>query len=124
MDNIEAVAYSQEERNYSVQLSEGQIATREHDYTQNGIQIEELESEKKRINKSFTDQINDLKASSAELGKAVKFKSEQRHGFVFNVEDPETETMYMFDEEGVCIDHRPFTANERQRVIKLQNEAV
>lgn len=120
-DNIDAVAYSKEEKSYSVQLSEEQIQIREHEYTENGIQIAELESEKKRIAKSFNDQINELKESSAEKAKAVKFKSEQRHGTVFNVEDPETETMYVFDEEGVCVDHRPLTAGERQRVIKLEN---
>lgn len=121
LENIDAVAYASEERNYSVQLSEEQIQDREKRYTQNGIEIGEIEAEKKRINDEFNASIKVLKGENEQLGQAVKFKSEQRHGKVFLVDDPERQEMAIFDEEGVCIEVRPMTAGERQRVIKIAN---
>ncbi len=120
-ENLDAVSYASEERNYSVQLSEEQIQAREKEYTKNGIEIGEIEAEKKRINDEFNSSIKVLKGENAVLAESVKFKSEQRSGTVFLVDDPENEEMAVFDEEGVCIEVRPMTAGERQRVIKIAN---
>lgn len=121
LENIDAVAYASEERNYSVKLSEEQIQSREKQYTKNGIEIGEIEAEKKRINEEFNSTIKSLKGENSVLAESVKFKSEQRSGKVFLVDDPENQEMAIFDEEGVCIEVRPMTAGERQRVIKIAN---
>lgn len=121
VDNLDGVSYKIEEKNYSVNLNDDQVSERERQYTKNGIEIGELQERKKEQAKSFNDSIKELSIKNQELSTSVKFKSEQRFGKVFLIEDPEEQTMYLFDEEGVCVDHRPFSANERQRVINLKN---
>lgn len=119
VDNLGGIAYRIEEKNYSVILNDQQVSEREKMYTENGIKIQDLQERKKASAKGFTDSIKLLSEKNTELSNAVRFKSEQRFGKVFLIEDPDEQTMYIFDENGVCVDHRPFSANERQRVINL-----
>lgn len=122
IDNLDAMCYSIEERNYTVNLTDEQIAAREKSHTSLSIKINIEEEKKKDFVKSANERIKELKKQAKILMDAVRFKSEQRYGELFLIDDHESRMMYFFDKDGVCVDYRPMTEQEHQKKLKIVNE--
>lgn len=120
-DNLEAIYYGVEERNYTVNLTEEQIAQREKEHSKISIEIADKEDDKKDYVKSLNNQLKDLKSRASHFLKAIRFKSEQRYGKLYLVDDHDHNMMYFFDQEGVCVDARPMTKQEYQKKLKIVN---
>lgn len=121
-DNLEAVAYGVEERSYTKNLTEEEVSEKKDKYSQVGIKLSELEQQKKDALERFKLAEKDPKIEAKELLEAIKYKSEQRYGELFAVDDQKEGMMFYFDTLGVCIDARPLTQKEKQLKLKTVNE--
>lgn len=121
-DNLEAVAYQIEERSYTKNLTEAEVSEKKDEYSAVGIKLSELEQQKKEANERFKLLEKEPKETAKVLLEAIKYKSEQRYGELFAVDDQESGFMYFFDVTGVCIDARPLTQKEKQLKLKQVNE--
>lgn len=117
-DNLEAIAYSVEEKSYTKNLTEEELNERKDEYSSVGIQLSELNESKKEILDSFKLKMKQPQERANELISSIKFKSEQRYGELFLVDDQNDGLMYSFDSQGICVDARPLTKKEKQLKLK------
>ena len=120
-ENLEGVCYEGKEMNYTKNLSDEEILDRKEEYAEIGLKISLIEDEKKNFLDMLKEKIKPKKEKSKQLLSAIQFKSEQRHGILYSVDDQEKGMMYFFDENGYCVDARPLTREERQLKMKTVN---
>jgi enoyl-CoA hydratase/carnithine racemase len=118
IDNLEAIAWGLEERSYTKNLSPEEIVERKDEYAQIALKLDEIAVRKKEILEQLKQQEKQPKLEAKELLSAIKFKSEQKYGKLFLVDDQEKKLMYSFDVTGVCVDVRPLTKEEQQLKLK------
>ena len=121
-DNLEAVSYGIEERSYTKNLTEDEVSEKKDQYSQVGIKLSELAQQKKEAMDRFKLLEKEPKLEASELLEAIKYKSEQRYGELFAIDDQQSGFMYYFDGQGVCIDARPLTQKEKQLKLKTVNK--
>jgi len=119
IDNLEAVAYGIQERSYTKNLTEEEIVERKDQYSEIGIKLSELASQKKEAIERFKILEKEPKERATSLLESIKFKSEQKFGKLFLVDDQESGMMYSFDENGICVDARTLTKQEKQSKLKI-----
>lgn len=117
-DNLEAVAYGLQETSYTKNLTEKEVADRKDEYSQIGIELSELAKQKKEAMDRFKLLEKEPKAQASILIESIKFKSEQKYGKLFLVDDQASGMMYSFDNTGICVDARRLTSEEKQTKIK------
>jgi hypothetical protein len=66
----------------------------------------------------FKEMIKEPKSKASILLDSIKFKSEQRHGRLYLVDDQEDGMMYSFDTLGVCVEARQLTKEEKQTKLR------
>lgn len=117
-DNLEAVAYGIQEKSYTKNLTEKEITERKDEYSEIAISLSEIASQKKEVMERFKNLIKEPKTKASILLDSIKFKSEQKHGMLFLVDDQEDGMMYSFDTLGICVEVRPLTKEEKQTKLK------
>lgn len=122
-DNLDAVAYGLQERSYTKNLTAEEIIERKDTYSEIGISLSELASQKKEAMERFKLLEKEPKERSKVLLESIKFKSEQKYGKLFLVDDQEEGMMYSFDENGVCVDARTLEKTEKQIKMKTLKTA-
>lgn len=120
-DNLEGVAYEGREKSYTKNLTEDELLDRKEEYAEVGLSLSELEDERKNYLDELKLRTKPKKEHAKGLLSAIKFKSEQRYGIVYSVDDQEEGMMYFFDDNGCCVDARPLTREERQTKLKTIN---
>jgi seryl-tRNA synthetase len=123
-DNLEAVAYGVQEKSYTKNLTEEEIVERKDEYSEIAISLSEIAEQKKEIMEKFKQLVKEPKLKASMLLDAIKFKSEQKHGQLFLVDDQEDGMMYSFDTQGVCVEVRPLTKEEKQTKLKAFKSAT
>jgi DNA integrity scanning protein DisA with diadenylate cyclase activity len=118
-DNLEAVAWGVEERSYTKNLTPDEIVEKKDQFAQNALVVSEIQDQKKEAIERFKAMEKLPKEEQKELLSAIKFKSEQKHGKLFLIDDQQSGMMYSFDENGVCVDARPLTKAEKQTKLKI-----
>lgn len=118
-DNLEAVCRKAEESSYTKNLTKEELVERREEYSTIGIKLSEIATQKKEAADRFKLLEKEPKSRAKELVESIKYKSEQRFGKLFSVDDQEEGVMYIFDTEGMCIDFRPLTRDEKQLTMKL-----
>lgn len=121
-DNLESTMYSSEERSYTKNLNEEEVLQKKDQYSEIGIQLSEIAEKKKITMEQFKILEKEPKAIAGELLQAIKYRSEQRYGKLYLIDDQEEGMMYIFDETGVCVDLRPLTKQEKQLKLKTINQ--
>jgi hypothetical protein len=122
-DNLEAIAYGLEERPYTKNLSPEEVVEKKDQYSQIGLTLSEIAREKKEALDRFKSLEKEPKETAKILLDAIKFKSEQKYGKLFLVDDQDDGMMYSFDDRGVCVDARPLAKNEKQTRLKTINSS-
>lgn len=117
-DNLEAVAYGLEEKSYTKNLSEEEIVERKDEYSEIAIALSAIEIKKKEAMDRFKELVKEPKAKASIILDSIKFKSEQKHGVLFLIDDQEEGMMYSFDNQGICVEVRPLTREEKQTKLK------
>ena len=112
-DNLDAIAYGLVEQSYTKNLTEEELAIYKHNYSEVGVELDELAQQKKDALDRFKLLEKEPKETAKMLLQSIKFKSEQKHGKLYTVDDQEARMMYFFDETGVCVDARPLTKDEQ-----------
>lgn len=120
-DNLAGIAYEGQIKNYTKNLSEEEILDRKEEYAEIGLELSKIEDERKDFLDEIKLRAKPYKDRSKELLAAMQFKSEQRSGLLYSVDDQEEGMMYFFDENGYCVDARPLTREERQIKLKTMN---
>lgn len=118
-DNLEAIAWGITEKSYTKNLSAEEVTNKKDVYSQVGLALDEIAERKKAFAEEIKAEETEPKAMAKDLLQAIKFKSEQKHGKLFMVDDQEAGIMYLFDNAGVCVEARQLDKNERQ--TKLRN---
>lgn len=124
IDNLEAVAYGIQEKSYTKNLTEEEIVERKDEYSEIAIQLSEVATQKKEAMDRFKELIKEPKLKASMLLESIKFKSEQKHGQLFLVDDQEDGIMYSFDTLGICVEVRPLTKEEKQTKLKALKNAT
>ena len=122
-DNLEAIAYGLQERSYTKNLTEEEVVERKDQYSEIGIALSELAPQKKEAMERFKLLEKEPKENSKALLESIKFKSEQKYGKLFLVDDQDAGMMYSFDEFGVCVDARQLLKSEKQTKLKTLKTA-
>jgi len=117
-DTMESIADSITNESFTKILSEDEIIAKQKELSTTCILINEIEIEKKEAMDEFKLQLKEPNAEKAELLHAIKYKSEERVGNLYHLSDQENGFMYIFDEEGICVDSRLLKPTERQLSIK------
>lgn len=117
-DNLDAVAYGLIEKSYTKNLTEEEIVERKDEYSEIAISLSEIAEQKKEANERFKALVKDPKTKAAMLLESIKFKSEQKHGTLYLVDDQEAGMMYSFDHFGICVEARQLDKKEKQGVLR------
>lgn len=117
--NLESIAAKIEERSYTKNLSDDELQERKSEYSEVGIKLSELTERKKKVMDEFKERMKEPQSRAKELIEAIKFKSEQRYGQLFLIDDQENGVMNIFDTNGICVESRPLTREERQLTLKV-----
>lgn len=123
-DNLEAVAYGLLEKSYTKNLTEEEIVERKDEYSEIAIQLSEIEAQKKEVLERFKNQIKEPKAKASMLLESIKFKSEQKHGTLYLVDDQEAGMMFSFDQLGICVEARQLDKKEKQTKLRTLKDAT
>lgn len=124
IDNLEGLAYGKEDGVYNKKLTSEELAVAKHNLADVSISIAKIEQEKKDAMDEFKDRLKEPTATKKELIEAIKLKSVRKEGILYYVDDQEDGMMYIFDEQGICIDERPLLAKERQTKMRQINKNV
>jgi hypothetical protein len=117
-DNLEAIAYGLLEKSYTKNLTEDEVIERKDEYSEIAISLSEISVQKKEAMDRFKTLVKEPRAKASILLDSIKFKSEQKHGLLFMVDDQEDGMMYSFDTLGVCVEARQLDKKERQTVLR------
>lgn len=120
-DNLEAVAYDLEERSYTKNLTDEEILEKKDEFSEVNIELSDLNQKKKDFLDTHKIAEKGVKLQAGILLDAIKYKSEQRFGKLFLVDDQESGMMYTFDHEGICIEQRQLTRKEKQTKLRVNN---
>ena len=123
-DNLEAIAYGIQEKSYTKNLTEEEIVERKDEYSQIAIRLSEIDTQKKEAMGRFKQLVKEPKTQASMLLESIKFKSEQRHGVLYLVDDQEDGLMYSFDTLGVCVEVRPLLKEEKQTRLRTVNNGT
>ena len=123
-DNLEAIAYGIQEKSYTKNLNEEEIVERKDEYSQIAIRLSEIDTQKKEAMDRFKQLVKEPKTQASMLLESIKFKSEQRHGVLYLVDDQEDGLMYSFDTLGVCVEVRPLLKEEKQTRLRTVNNGT
>jgi hypothetical protein len=117
-DNLESVAYGLTEKSYTKNLTEEEIVERKDEYSEIAISLSEIATQKKEANDHFKQLVKEPKAKASMLLESIKFKSEQKHGTLYLVDDQEEGMMYSFDNLGICVEARQLDKKEKQTTLR------
>lgn len=123
-DNLEAVAYGLLEKSYTKNLTEEEIVERKDEYSEIAISLSEIAEQKKEAMDRFKELAKEPKLKSSMLLESIKFKSEQKHGTLYLVDDQEAGMMYSFDNLGICVEARQLDKKEKQGKLKILKNAT
>ncbi len=123
-DNLESIAYGIQEKSYTKNLTEEEIVERKDEYSQIAIRLSEIDTQKKEAMDRFKQLVKEPKTQASMLLESIKFKSEQRHGVLYLVDDQEDGLMYSFDTLGVCVEVRPLLKEEKQTRLRTVNNGT
>ena len=114
LSNLESIAYDVTEQSYTKNLTEEELAGRKDRYSEIGIRLSELAERKKAILDEFKELEKEPRSEAKEILDSIKFKSEQKYGKLYMIDDQDARMMYLFDNNGICVDARPLTKKESQ----------
>ena len=120
-DNLDGICWGKEEANYTKTLTEEELGFAKSKLADVSIEMDQIADEKKEAMDEFKERLKRPTLERKELLNAIKYKSVNKQGILYMIDDVEAKLMYKFDEQGVCVDVRPLLATERQRVIKLND---
>ena len=108
--------------NYHVRLTEDQLTSKRFDFTNNGLELQRLEVQKKETLKMLKDEMDPLKTANKELGLEINSGFVEISGELFVMIDQETKMAYHYNSEGELIvtKTRPATRDELQQVTIFQ----
>lgn len=118
-DTMEAICYDVVEEGYTRQLSDRELADKKTKLAEVSIELSKLEKEKKELTNLIKAKVDPHKKEHGELLEAIHHRSEDTQGKLYLVDDQDTNTMYYFDEAGICVKSRAMLREERQ--IKLKS---
>jgi hypothetical protein len=117
-DNLEAIAWGVQEKSYTKNLTPEEVAEKKDKYAEIGLTLSDIAREKKEFAERMKEREKEPKAEADVLLQAIKFKSEQKHGELFLIDDQEAGIMYLFDSTGTCVEARQLDKKERQLKLK------
>lgn len=121
-DNLDAMCYSKDNRSYTKPLNDEELSSKKSRLAEVSIQLSEIETKRKE----YMAEIKALKVEPVEekneLIEIIKHKSQRLSGIVWNVDDPDQNLMYCFDENGICVDKRLMEPSERQAKLRMLNQ--
>lgn len=115
--NLEAMAYAIEEGKYFKKLSVEEVEQKREIFTENVIQISDLNDKKKELINEIKNEIKPLSIENKSLMEAIRTKQEEVEGKIYLVDDQENGMMHSYDEMGELITSRRLRPNEKQTSI-------
>lgn len=122
-DVLEGICYKMTNESYTKQLTQEEQTEKKHELAEVSILISELLEKKKAILAELKAEMTTPTEQKSELLKAIKYKSETRTGLLFYIDDQESGTMYIFDDNAVCVEFRPLRQDEKQTRMRTLNIA-
>lgn len=117
IQNLEAMAYAIEEGKYFKKLSAEEIEQKREIFTENVIQISDLNDKKKELINEIKNEIKPLSVENKSLMESIRTKQEEVEGKIYLVDDQENGMMHSYDEMGELINSRRLRPNEKQTSI-------
>lgn len=112
-DNCDSVV----KKGYMKQFSTDQIQQKKEELSETDIQINDIDDEKRELNKEIRSRLDPLKDLRKNLLKDIKQKSEYIEEKCFKYVDPEEKMVGFYNSDGDLIESRPATSDELQGTI-------
>jgi prophage tail gpP-like protein len=118
-ENLRLQAYRITDGSYEQPVSEEELSQIQRRFIDNTITIESIEDEKREAAKQYKQRIKDLQAENKELRFQIKTGKVKRNGKLFEVADTERGIMQIFDNDGVLVEERRLTPEEKRTTGNL-----
>jgi hypothetical protein len=119
-DNCE----STEMFNYSKPYNDEEMVVIKDRYSQNGIEIQKIEEEKKQVIDEFKARLKPLEMEKNELLESVKHKAKLVSETVYLIADQELGNMDYTNSEGTVVYSRKLMPNEKQVRMELVHKGT
>ena len=121
-DTLDSTCYKVREGAYNKKLSAEEIQVAKSDLADVSIKLAKIAEDKKEVMDDFKDKVKGPESEKQHLLSAIRLGSVRMDGLIFEIDEQEENTMYIFDEQGICIDSRPLLPNEKQQKIRAINK--
>jgi len=112
-DNCDEVV----EKGYSKRFTPEQISTMKDLLSENAIQINDIEEEKKAVTETFSAQLKPLKKEKQSILMKIKNKAEFVNEQCYKFIDQQEKLTLFYNQDGDLIDFRPCNPDELQGTI-------
>lgn len=109
---------------YTVPMSDQEREEKRIELEKLSIKLEAIESEYDEKKKSFRDEINDIRSSIKSVVNTLRNGYIGKQGDKFEFRDFETNRIHVYNQDGVEVEQRPMTAEERQSTIGTQTRTA
>lgn len=103
-----------EELNYNKPLTNDELDSLKDDLAMNSIKLNDIEEEKKDVDKGYKEKIDVLKTAIKDAADKIKYKSVNVNEECFKLVDEENKEIGYYNHEGVLVYSRPARSGEIQ----------
>lgn len=114
-ENLEGMCTGKREMNFFKSLTADELNVEKDNLSQHAIRIQAVKEEKKRIDEDFKDRLKKLDNHFFETLDVIKTGGVAVEEHVYEVPDYESRMMNFYDCNGILVNSRPMTPEERQR---------
>lgn len=117
--NLEALSEALEEKDYSVFLTQEELAERKSRFTLLAIQEAKLNDRKKEFLEEIKMELAPVKAEMTDLLDQIKSGTIRETGTCYKVIDQETRMTGYYNKRGQLVEQRPMNIEDHQLTIKM-----
>ena len=117
--HLESLAEGMEERDYTVFLTQDELAMRKSQFTTLAIQEAKLNDKKAEYLADMKAELKPIVTEKSTLLNEIKSGSIQEVGICYKMIDRETKQVGYYNKRGQLVEQRPMTFDDRQFNLKL-----
>jgi hypothetical protein len=119
--HLEALSEGAEEKEYSVFLTQEELAERKSRFTSLAIQEAKLNDKKKDFLDEIKMEMKPISTEKAVLLDEIKSGTIRQTGVCYKMVDFETKMVGYYNKRGQLVEQRPMAMDDRQKTMKLSS---
>lgn len=121
LEYLESTADQVVEERYYQRLDQDELTAKKAEFTQNALDVDDLEEQKKEVLNQFKESLKPLKETHSRLASEIRTGFVEKHGRLYVYVDEKTRMVKYYDQQGELIESktRPANADELQKTIRM-----